>query len=100
MLIDRIDPILSDDEGLINPHDRDDYVRSLSCYLYGDERYAGKVRSVRQLGDVLSGNTHYYSSGAFDLIHLVMYVMFLMRDSGPVNILMSTYSISERALST
>lgn len=40
---------------------------------------------------------HYYSSGAFNLIQLVFYIL---RQTGPAHIFLSTYSISDRSITS
>lgn len=40
---------------------------------------------------------HYYSSGAFNLIQLVLYVL---KQTGPAHVFLCTYSIAERAIQT
>ncbi len=49
------------------------------------------------LGDISKGMTkHFYSSGAFNLIQLVVY---LLSKTGPADVFLSTYSISTESLS-
>lgn len=50
------------------------------------------------LGQIEVGrNKHFYSKGAFNLIQLVLY---LLRQTGPAHIFISSYSISEESLAT
>jgi len=49
------------------------------------------------LGPIVPGmNKHYYSSGAFDLIQLILYVL---SQTGPAHVFMSSYSISQDSIS-
>ncbi len=61
-----------------------------------DDLVCDLIAKPNALG-VLRQNTvkHYYSSGAFNLIQLVMYIL---RQTGPAHIFLSTYSISERSI--
>lgn len=50
------------------------------------------------LGPIEVGkNKHFYSKGAFNLIQLVLY---LLRQTGPAHVFISSYSISEESLAT
>ena len=50
------------------------------------------------LGPIAVGkNKHFYSKGAFNLIQLVLY---LLRQTGPAHVFISSYSISEESLAT
>lgn len=50
------------------------------------------------LGPVEIGrNKHFYSKGAFNLIQLVLY---LLKQTGPAHVFISSYSISEESLAT
>lgn len=50
------------------------------------------------LGQIEIGkNKHFYSKGAFNLIQLVLY---LLKQTGPAHVFISSYSISEESLAT
>ncbi|MEG0796970.1 MAG: hypothetical protein RR397_10785, partial [Odoribacter sp.] len=56
------------------------------------------LRKPVNLGEINSGeNKHFYSSGAFNLIQLVLYIL---AHTGPANIFLSTYSISTESINT
>ncbi len=51
---------------------------------------------IKSIGPLEQGKTkHYYSDGNFNLMRLVFH---LLKETGPVDILMSTYSISQATL--
>ena len=53
---------------------------------------AQKLMRPDGLGALVKGRTkHYYSGGAFNLIQLLFYIM---KQTGPVNLFLTTYSIS------
>ena len=57
-----------------------------------DECIAEKLVHPDALGTLRSGcNKHFYSAGAFDLIHLLFY---LLKQTGPASLFLTTYSIS------
>ena len=51
---------------------------------------------IKSIGPLVKGRTkHYYSDGNFNLLRLVFH---LLKETGPADILMSTYSISQATL--
>lgn len=62
-----------------------------------DECMVNLLSRPSELGDISKGITkHFYSTGAFNLIQLVVY---LLAKTGPADIFLSTYSISTESLS-
>lgn len=54
--------------------------------------------SPEYLGRIEHGyNKHFYTRGAFDLVQLVLYIL---RQTGPADVVISSYSISEHTLKT
>lgn len=51
------------------------------------------TRAIGQLNPAL--NTHFYSFGNFNLVRLIMY---LMKQTGPVHLFMSSYSFSSKSI--
>lgn len=62
------------------------------------ELIAESLLKPANLGIITPGqDKHFYSKGAFNLIQLVLY---LLKQTGPAHIFISSYSISEESLST
>lgn len=56
----------------------------------------GVLSTTRQLGRLtLRQDIHFYSNGAFNLVQLVLYIL---RQTGPANLFLSSYSIAEESL--
>lgn len=56
------------------------------------------LERTSQLGFVMQGvDKHFYSNGAFNLVQLMLYVL---RQTGPAHVFLSTYSIAEDSIST
>lgn len=54
------------------------------------------LSSPKGLGVIQPGkNTHFYTKGAFDLVQLVLYIL---KQTGPAEVMLSSYSISEDSL--
>lgn len=63
-----------------------------------DEKMLEVLSSPKGLGTIKPGkNTHFYTKGAFDLVQLVLYIL---RQTGPADVMLSSYSISEDSLRT
>ena len=63
-----------------------------------DEVVLQVISSPEGLGRLCQGKArHYYSSGAFNLIQLVLYIL---RQTGPAHLFLATYSISDRSITT
>lgn len=63
-----------------------------------DEYVLEVISSPEGLGPLCQGKAkHYYSSGAFNLIQLVLYIL---RQTGPAHLFLATYSISDRSITT
>lgn len=61
-----------------------------------DECIADFLRHPSELGKILPGMTkHFYSGGAFNLIQLVVY---LLSQTGPANVFLASYSISQESI--
>lgn len=76
--------------------------RSLVNVLDRSETYIEVIADVlertSQLGSVKQGvDKHFYSNGAFNLVQLMLYVL---RQTGPAHVFLSTYSITEDSIST
>lgn len=76
--------------------------RSLVNVLDRSETYIEVIADVlertSQLGFVKQGvDKHFYSNGAFNLVQLMLYVL---RQTGPAHVFLSTYSIAEGSIST
>lgn len=76
--------------------------RSLVNVLDRSETYIEVIADVlertSQLGSVKQGvDKHFYSNGAFNLVQLMLYVL---RQTGPAHVFLSTYSIAEDSIST
>lgn len=62
------------------------------------EVVADVLERPSQLGAIANGrDKHFYSNGAFNLIQLMLYVL---RQTGPAHVFLSTYSIAEDSIST
>lgn len=62
------------------------------------ELLPGKLLHPDALGAITPGtDKHFYSSGAFNLIQLVLYIL---KQTGPAHLFLSTYSISNESLAT
>lgn len=59
---------------------------------------ADVLDSPKYLGTIEQGvNKHFYTRGAFDLVQLVLYIL---KQTGPADVVISSYSISESTLKT
>lgn len=73
-------------------------LRSIDTGEKDDEAVLQVISSPEGLGQLLPGKAkHYYSSGAFNLIQLVLYIL---RQTGPAHLFLATYSISDRSITT
>ena len=73
-------------------------LRSMDTEEKDDEVVLQVISSPEGLGTLCPGKSkHYYSSGAFNLIQLVLYIL---RQTGPAHVLLATYSISDRSITT
>lgn len=62
------------------------------------EVIAGVLERTSQLGAINQGiDKHFYSNGAFNLVQLMLYVL---KQTGPAHVFLSTYSIAEDSIST
>ena len=62
------------------------------------EVVADVLERPSQLGTIANErDKHFYSNGAFNLIQLMLYVL---RQTGPAHVFLSTYSIAEDSIST
>lgn len=62
------------------------------------EVIADVLERTSQLGSVKQGvDKHFYSNGAVNLVQLMLYVL---RQTGPAHVFLSTYSIAEDSIST
>lgn len=62
------------------------------------EVIADVLERTSQLGSVKQGvDKHFYSNGAVNLVQLMLYVL---RQTGPAHVFLSTYSIAENSIST
>lgn len=72
--------------------------RSMDTAEHDDDFVIEVISSPKQLGVIEPGKAkHYYSSGAFNLVQLILYVL---RQTGPAHVFLASYSISERAITT
>ena len=56
------------------------------------------LERTSQLGAINQGiDKHFYSNGAFNLVQLMLYVL---KQTGPAHVFLSTYSIAEDSIST
>lgn len=61
-----------------------------------DEQLVERISSPSGLGALRQNSIkHYYSTGAFNLIQLVMYIL---KQTGPAHVFLATYSISDRSI--
>lgn len=59
---------------------------------------AQRLLSAQLLGTVNDGqDKHFYSNGAFNLVGLVLY---LLRQTGPAHVFISSYSVAQQSLAT
>lgn len=62
------------------------------------EVIADVLERTSQLGAIEQGiDKHFYSNGAFNLVQLMLYVL---KQTGPAHVFLSTYSIAEDSIST
>lgn len=62
------------------------------------EVIADVLEHTSQLGTIEQGiDKHFYSNGAFNLVQLMLYVL---KQTGPAHVFLSTYSIAEDSIST
>lgn len=62
------------------------------------EAIADVLERTSQLGTINQGiDKHFYSNGAFNLVQLMLYVL---KQTGPAHVFLSTYSIAEDSIST
>lgn len=62
------------------------------------EAIADVLERTSQLGTIEQGiDKHFYSNGAFNLVQLMLYVL---KQTGPAHVFLSTYSIAEDSIST
>lgn len=79
----------ADDEGKVCKYD---------VPMTSDELVPEVLERASMLGLVQHGiNKHFYTRGAFDLVQLVLYVL---AQTGPADVVISSYSISEQTLKT
>lgn len=63
-----------------------------------DIMMADVMESPKWLGVIEQGvNKHFYTRGAFDLVQLVIYIL---RQTGPADVVISSYSVAEDTLNT
>ncbi|MBR1787648.1 MAG: hypothetical protein IJ762_04200 [Bacteroidaceae bacterium] len=73
-------------------------LRSMDTEDKDDDVVLEVISSPEGLGTIRDGMAkHYYSSGAFNLIQLVLYIL---RQTGPAHLFLATYSISDRSITT
>lgn len=73
-------------------------IRTMDTAEKDDEFVLEVISAPDGLGTLAQGRAkHYYSSGAFNLIQLVLY---LLRQTGPAHVFLATYSISDRSIFT
>lgn len=73
-------------------------VRSVDLRDSDMEILPGALLAPSGLGALVPGlNKHFYSKGAFNLIQLVLYIL---KQTGPAHVFISSYSIAEDSLST
>lgn len=71
---------------------------SMTTEEVDDEMVLQVISSPEGLGLLQPGKAkHYYSSGAFNLIQLVLYIL---KQTGPARVFLATYSISDRSITT
>lgn len=68
------------------------HIRRQDAAASDDDIVAGKLLHPDALGQLVKGQTkHFYSSGAFNLIQLLFY---LLKQTGPAHLFLTTYSVS------
>ena len=68
------------------------HIRRQDAAASDDDIVAGKLLHPDALGQLVKGQTkHFYSSGAFNLIQLLFY---LLEQTGPAHLFLTTYSVS------
>ena len=68
------------------------YIRRTDAAASGHDLAAEKLLHPDAMGVLVPGkDKHFYSSGAFNLIQLIFYIL---RQTGPAHLLLTTYSIS------
>lgn len=61
-----------------------------------EEQLIDRISSPAGMGQLRQNSVkHYYSTGAFNLIQLVLY---LLKQTGPAHVFLATYSISDRSI--
>ncbi|WP_334166658.1 hypothetical protein [Phocaeicola paurosaccharolyticus] len=79
--------------------DKEDTTLSVNRKDVADDRHdiiAGKLLHPDELGMINRGESkHFYSSGSFNLIQLIFYVL---KQTGPANLFLTTYSISMESI--
>lgn len=81
------------------PADDEPKVKSLNIAINNDDICIVDVlEQPKFLGMIEHGiNKHFYTRGAFDLVQLVLYIL---KQTGPADVVISSYSISENTLKT
>ena len=75
-----------------------DKLACLDSPVNSDEAVANILRRPSELGELIQGkNKHFYSSGAFNLIQLILYIL---NQTGPAQVFLSTYSIGMDSIAT
>lgn len=70
----------------------------LDSPVNSDEAISNILRRPSELGELVKGkNKHFYSSGAFNLIQLILYIL---DHTGPAHVFLSTYSIGMDSIAT
>ena len=73
-------------------------VAVLESSQYDIETISEILAKPKQLGELCQGmDKHFFSDGAFNLIQLLLYVL---RQTGPAHVFISTYSIAEDSIAT
>ncbi len=73
-------------------------VRSVDLRDSEKEILPGTLLAPSGLGLLMPGlNKHFYSKGAFNLVQLILYIL---KQTGPAHVFISSYSISEDSLAT
>lgn len=73
-------------------------VRSVDTAELDNDYVVDVISSPKMLGEIEIGKAkHYYSSGAFNLVQLVLYCL---KQTGPAHVFLCTYSVSDRAITT
>lgn len=75
-----------------------DKLACLDSPVNSDEAIPNILRRPSELGELIQGkNKHFYSSGAFNLIQLILYIL---NQTGPAQVFLSTYSIGMDSIAT